>query len=168
MKSIRRNVFETNSSSTHSLSINNHNRCVDDLEYRIPKDESIVIGNEDDCAFLSNLDNKEFKDFREKLSCLLAVFIAFYDDLESVDLYAGLYEKFKHGCHYIWICEMLKEKCNCTLELRPFRYSNLYLEDIHYFVENTFPLYYPEKFKESIWDIVGDASVTMEYYSESW
>lgn len=170
MKSVRNGVFETNSSSTHSLSINKHSFLYfeEDIVSGPPKDEEIVLGEYENYAFLSNVNSREFKGFTNKLICIIALLISFYDELDSIDDYDSLYDRFKHSCHYIWICEMLKEKCNCTLKLRFFRYSTFYIEDVRYFLESNFPIYYPKKFKESVWNILTNDNIVLDYYSEEW
>ena len=74
MKSIRRNVFETNSSSTHSLSITNiaYYEKVEDV---IPKGEPLYLGETDSSDFLLCTETTRYSGFKDKLHCLMAFLI---------------------------------------------------------------------------------------------
>ena len=79
MKSIRRNVFETNSSSTHSLSIANiaYYEKVEDI---IPKGEPLYLGETDSSDFLLCTETTRYSGFKDKLHCLMAFLICYYED----------------------------------------------------------------------------------------
>ena len=59
----------------------------------------------------------------------MAFLICYYED--KIEFWNNdiLYEKFMQSCHYLWICELLKEKFDIELTLREFRYSGVSMED---------------------------------------
>ena len=166
MKSIRRNVFETNSSSTHSLSISNiaYYEKVEDI---IPKGGPLYLGEPDSSDFLLCTESTRYSGFKDKLHCLMAFLICYYED--KVEFWNNdiLYEKFMQSCHYIWICELLKEKFDIELTLREFRYSGVTMED-DFFESMELPLFYPVEFKEKVENILTNSDIVLEYICESW
>ena len=166
MKSIRRNVFETNSSSTHSLSITNiaYYEKVEDV---IPKDEPLYLGESDNSDFLNCYETTRFSGFRDKLHCLLAFLICHYEDKVEYWNSENLQSQFEKSCHYLWICELLKEKYNIDLSLREFRYSGVSMED-DFFESMQLPLFYPSDFKEKVDNILSNPDIVLEYVCESW
>ena len=166
MKSIRRNVFETNSSSTHSLSIANiaYYEKVDEV---IPKGESLCLGEVDSSDFLLCTETTRYSGFKDKLHCLMAFLICHYEDKVEYWNNDILYEKFMQSCHYLWICELLKEKFDIELTLREFRYSGVSMED-DFFESMGLPLFYPVEFKEKVENILTNPDIVLEYTCESW
>ena len=166
MYSIRRNIFETNSSSTHSLSIcsSYSNENIDEV---IHKGESILIGEEDNSDFLKCYETSRFSGFRDKLHCLLAFLICHYEDKIEYWNTENLQAQFEKSCHYLWICELLKEKYNIDLSLREFRYSGVSMED-DFFESMQLPLFYPSDFKEKVDNILSNPGIVLEYVCESW
>lgn len=166
MKSIRRNVFETNSSSTHSLSIANiaYYEKVEDV---IPKGEPLYLGETDSSDFLLCTETTRYSGFKDKLHCLLAFLICYYEDKVEFWNNEILYEKFMQSCHYLWICELLKEKFDIELILREFRYSGVSMED-DFFESMELPLFYPVEFKENVENILTNSDIVLEYICESW
>lgn len=166
MKSIRRNVFETNSSSTHSLSITNiaYYEKVEDV---IPKGEPLYLGETDSLDFLLCTETTRYSGFKDKLHCLMAFLICYYED--KIEFWNNdiLYEKFMQSCHYLWICELLKEKFDIELTLREFRYSGVSMED-DFFESMELPLFYPVEFKEKVENILTNPDIVLEYTCESW
>ena len=166
MISIRRNVFETNSSSTHSLSICNP-YSYEKTEEKIYKGESILIGECETTDFLNCYDTTRFKGFRDKLHCLLAFLICYYEDKVEYWNNEKLQEQFEKSCHYLWICELLKEKFDIDLSLRDFSYSGVSTE-IDVFESMQLPMFYPNDFKDRVEDILTNSDVILEYVCESW
>lgn len=166
MKSIRRNVFETNSSSTHSLSITNiaYYEKVEDV---IPKGEPLYLGETDSLDFLLCTETTRYSGFKDKLHCLMAFLICYYEDKIEYWNNDILYEKFMQSCHYLWICELLKEKFDIELTLREFRYSGVSMED-DFFESMGLPLFYPVEFKEKVENILTNPNIVLEYTCESW
>ena len=166
MKSIRRNVFETNSSSTHSLSICNiaYYEKVEDV---IPKGEPLYLGEIDSSDFLLCTETTRYSGFKDKLYCLMAFLICHYEDKVEYWNNDILYEKFLQSCHYLWICELLKEKFDIELTLREFRYSGVSMED-DFFESMQLPLFYPVEFKEKVENILTNPDIVLEYVCESW
>lgn len=166
MYSIRRNVFETNSSSTHSLSI-----CRpysdENFDERIHMGESILLGEIDNSDFLNCYETTRFSGFRDKLHCLLAFLICYYEDKVEYWNSENLQAQFEKSCHYLWICELLKEKYNINLSLREFRYSGVSMED-DFFESMQLPLFYPIDFKEKVDNILSNPDIVLEYVCESW
>ena len=91
MKSIRRNVFETNSSSTHSLSITNiaYYEKVEDV---IPKGEPLYLGETDSSDFLLCTETTRYSGFKDKLHCLMAFLICYYEDKVEFIVYSRIDE----------------------------------------------------------------------------
>ena len=166
MISIRRNVFETNSSSTHSLSICNvaYYEKVDDF---IPKGESILLGESGSSDFLMCSETTRYSGFRDKLTCLLAFLICYYEDKIEYWNNDVLYEKFLQSCHYLWICELLKEKYDIEISLRDFRYSGVSMED-DFFDTMQLPLFYPVEFKNRVDEILTNSDIILEYICETY
>lgn len=166
MVSVRRNVFETNSSSTHSLSICNSfsEGHIDDT---IPKGESIILGEYLDSDFLKCYETAKFSGFRDKLHCLLAFLICYYEDKVEYWNNENLQEQFEKSCHYLWICELLKDKYDIEISLRDFNYSGVSMED-DFFENMQLPLFYPSDYKDRIEEILTNSDIVLEYTCENW
>lgn len=112
MIKVRKNVFETNSSSTHSITI-------EDSEHRnfeyvdIPKNTKIII---DDLDF-NKYNNNETE--WTKLNALIDFVIGFYGD-DDVDTNKPLFEIIK---------KVIKDKCDSNLELNLPEYYEYIFDD---------------------------------------
>ena len=166
MRSVRRNVFETNSSSTHSLSLSSV-YCDEVKEDNILNGEEILLGEPCDPDFLICSDSTRFSGFRDKLYCLLAFFICYYEDKVEYWNSENIKTQFEKSCHYIWICELLKEKYNVDISLTDFRYSGVSMEDDLFEVLQV-PLFYPADFKNRVNEILTNPDIVLEYTCESW
>ena len=170
MKAVRHSVFETNSSSTHSLSIENVYIDEKTEENLIPKCEKISLGRVFDSDFLICSGSTRFSGFKDKLYCLMAFLICYYEDKVEYCNFEKLHEQFLKSCHYLWICELLKEKYGIELSLSDFKQSGVYLEDLE---DNVFealklPLFYPNEFKERVDEILTNPDIVLEYYCEEY
>ena len=74
---------------------------------------------------------------------------------------------FLKSSHYLWICELLKEKYDIELSLTDFRQSGVYLED-DVFETLQLPLFYPNEFKERVDEILTNPDIVLEYYCEEY
>ena len=112
MIKVRKNVFETNSSSTHSITI-------EDSEHRnfeyvdIPKNKKIII---DDLDF-NKYNNNETE--WTKLNALIDFVVGFYSD-DDVDTNKPLFEIIK---------KVIKDKCDSNLELNLPEYYEYIFDD---------------------------------------
>lgn len=112
MIKVRKNVFETNSSSTHSITI-------EDSEHRnfeyvdIPKNKKIII---DDLDF-NKYNNNETE--WTKLNALIDFIVGFYSD-DDVDTNKPLFEIIK---------KVIKDKCDSNLELNLPEYYEYIFDD---------------------------------------
>ena len=112
MIKVRKNVFETNSSSTHSITI-------EDSEHRnfeyvdIPKNTKIII---DDLDF-NKYNNNETE--WTKLNALIDFIVGFYSD-DDVDTNKPLFEIIK---------KVIKDKCDSNLELNLPEYYEYIFDD---------------------------------------
>lgn len=110
MVKIRKNVFETNSSSIHSISIN-YNYEEKSFKYgKIPNNETIVITNDDvNFQFNSNGNNKtEWT----KLNAIVNYILGYYWALG----YFYFREILQKENNYFTILEkIIKDKCNSIL-----------------------------------------------------
>ena len=172
MYSVRKSVFETNSSSTHSLTIDrrplyNLNDSEIEKDERIPYDESIVLGEKNSSCFINYTDSVKITGFRDKLECLIAFLICYYEDKIEYYDFDNLYPKFLKSCHFIWICELLKDKYNINLSLREFRDSGVQMED-DLFYELQLPMFYPDDFKSKIDEIITNPEYVLEYINDTW
>ena len=89
MIKIRSNIFETNSSSTHSLSIY-HKENNNDEENVIPKNSTIIIG---DC---DNPYNDEIKSPMDKLKALIEYIGNYYNEYQ----YCNNRKRYLYGKEY--------------------------------------------------------------------
>jgi len=112
MIKVRRNCFETNSSSTHSISI-------EDSEHRnfeyvdIPKNETIIIDKPD--FYRYNNNETEWT----KLNALIDFIAGYYGD-DDLDTNKPLFEIVKN---------VIKDKCDSNLELNLPKYYEYILDD---------------------------------------
>lgn len=115
MIKIRRNCFETNSSSTHSITIEEyyepHNRT---FQYtKIPHHIDITI---DDTEF--NEDGNNLTEW-QKLNALIDFIVGFYSD-DNVDTNKPLFQIIKN---------IIKDKCDSNLELNLPEYYDYIFDD---------------------------------------
>jgi len=166
MRSVRMGTFETNSSSTHSLSICNsyYNEEIVDI---IPKGADIILGEYSGADFLDCSESTRYSGFMDKLHCFLAFLICYYEDKVEYWNSENLQEQFEKSCHYLWICELLKEKYDINLSLRDFRYSGVSMED-DLFGMLQLPIFYPSDYKERVDEILTNPDIILEYTCESW
>ena len=111
MIKIRSNVFETNSSSTHSISIDyNYKEKV--FKYnKIPKNETIVITN-DDVNFQFNLNGNNKTEWT-KLNAIINYILGYYWSLR----YSYFCEILRiENNHFTILEKIIKEECNSTLD----------------------------------------------------
>lgn len=111
MIKIRSNVFETNSSSTHSISIN-YNYEEKSFKYdKIPNDETIVITN-DDFNFQFNSNGNNATEWT-KLNAIANYISGYYWRLG----YFYFNEVLRIKNNYFSILEkIIKDECNSTLD----------------------------------------------------
>ena len=106
MKKIRQNVFETNSSSVHSLVINSEGLEPSNLKID-PKTDHIIVNTQ-----YFGKEYNIYNDQEDKLSYLITYIItnlqSNYDDNEILAI-----ELFK-DYHFINIENIIKEYCNCS------------------------------------------------------
>ena len=110
MIKIRRSVFETNSSSTHSISIDYNYKEKVSKYNKIPKNETIVISNDDvNFQFHSNGNNKtEWT----KLNAIINYILGYYWSLR----YFYFREILQKENNYFTILEkIIKDKCNSVV-----------------------------------------------------
>lgn len=110
MIKIRSNVFETNSSSTHSISINyNYKEKVFKYD-KLPNNETIVISNDDvNFQFNSNGNNKtEWT----KLNAIVNYILGYYWALGYFYFREILQ---KENNHFTILEKIIKDKCNSIL-----------------------------------------------------
>ena len=115
MIKIRRNVFETNSSSTHSITLEEyyepHNRT---FQYtKIPHHTNIDI---DDTEF--NEDGNNLTEW-QKLNALIDFIAGYYSD-DDLDTNKPLFQIIKN---------IIKDKCDSNLELNLPEYYNYIFDD---------------------------------------
>lgn len=115
MIKIRRNVFETNSSSTHSITIeDDYDNSERIFKYtKIPHHTNIDIG---DLEF--NEDGNNLTEW-QKLNALIDFIVGFYSD-DDVDTNKPLFEIIK---------KVIKDKCDSNLELNLPEYYEYIFDD---------------------------------------
>lgn len=106
MKQIRQGVFETNSSSTHSVTISNAGDKYWMPKY-LPKIEFGEYGWE----------KRTYTDYTDKLSYVITMISSKYE------LWRGLSddsakEEFLKTQHFLWLKDMVKDYCGLDLEVR--------------------------------------------------
>lgn len=185
MKTIRNLVFETNSSSTHSLTI----RRLTDKNRDIPRDIELNICKEVDYQGSDTIMTE-----MEKLRYMVEI-IALQMDYEAdrdyfgVDTYRYWGEKAKEGWEkykkhilefpwLVWLCDIVKEERNTTLV-----FTNDYSENFPYIsafdsFEDEYPyeaiglskqdMYNEEKVKELFRDIIFNPNVILEDKDEEY
>ena len=144
MKKIRPIVFETNSSSTHSLVIHKFNQTNNE----IPRNAELDI-----CKELKSLSNNLIVGEMYKLRYLVSL-IALHLEEESYDGYFGKdansywgekaqegWEKYQDEIMkypwITWLCDIVKEECNTTLIFNPCYSEFPYISDFTYFEDET-------------------------------
>ena len=125
------------------------------------------MGERDGSDFLNCTETTRYSGFRDKLHCLLAFLICYYEDKVEYWNSETLQLQFEKSCHYLWICELLKEKYDIKLSLREFRYSGVSMED-DFFESMQLPLFYPTDFKERVDTILSNSDIVLEYTCETW
>ena len=111
MIKIRKNVFETNSSSTHSISIDyNYKEKVFKYD-KLPNNETIVISN-DDVNFQFNSSGNNTTEWT-KLNAIVNYILGHY--------WASRYFYFREilrieNNHFTILEKIIKDKCNSTLD----------------------------------------------------
>lgn len=122
MKQIRRNVFETNSSSTHSMTI----KRVEDSRIEIPHNLlDLDICKEMELPFNTCVIG-EFAKLRYVIGLIGRRIVELSEDLGIDNCYAYDYEKEQEGFDkfkdkilsfdwIVWIKELIQEECNTTL-----------------------------------------------------
>ena len=185
MKSIRNLVFETNSSSTHSLTI----RRLTDEDKSIPYDTELDI-----CASVDFQGDDLIMSEMEKLRYMVQM-VALQMDYEAdrdyfgVDTYRYWGEKAKEGWKkyknkilefpwLVWLCEVVKEERNTTLVFSEKYNSNFpYIsafdtfEDAYVFEVlglNKQNMYDKEKVKAIFKDIIFNPNVILEDKDEEY
>ena len=115
MIKIRRNVFETNSSSTHSITIEEYNEPrKKTFQYtKIPHHIDIYI---DDTEF--NEDGDNLTEW-QKLNALIDFIAGYYDD-DDLDTNQPLFKIVKN---------VIKDKCDSNLELNLPKYYDYIFDD---------------------------------------
>lgn len=111
MIKIRSNVFETNSSSTHSISIN-YNYEEKSFKYdKIPNDETIVITN-DDVNFQFRSSGNNTTEWT-KLNAIINYILGYYWAL-GYFYFRKVLETENN--HFTILKKIIKDKCNSTLD----------------------------------------------------
>ena len=115
MFKIRRNIFETNSSSTHSITFEEYNKpCKRTFQYtKIPHHINIYI---DDTEF--NEDGNNLTEW-QKLNALIDFILGFYSD-DDVNTNKPLFEIVK---------KVIKDKCDSNLKLNLPEYYEYIFDD---------------------------------------
>lgn len=106
-KVIRRHVFETNSSSTHSISIY---KWEPTTESSIPLNTEIIIDG-------SISTQTEIKDELGKLNYIVAILASIAGDRQecSENDEEDTFEELINVSHFVWLKEIIKEKCNTDI-----------------------------------------------------
>lgn len=124
--------------------------------------ETVRLGNTDGGVFVSYKNNVKITGFWNKLTCIIAFLICYYEENVEYNNFDILYEKFLKSCHYIWIKEWLLEEYCLHLELNKFRESGVDLE-FTVFEDLNLAFLYPEEFKERLEEIVTSSDIALEY-----
>lgn len=121
MIKIRSNIFETNSSSTHSLSIY-HEENNNDEENVIPKNSTIIIG---DC---DNPYNDEIKSPMDKLKALIEYIGNYYNEYQ----YCNNRKRYLYGkevLFFVLLKNLIANEYNSELLYELDDYSSYYDND---------------------------------------
>lgn len=105
LKVIRRNVFETNSSSTHSISIY---KWTPTNESSIPLNTEIAIDG-------SISSQTEIKDELGKLNYIVAILASILENKRDYDELEPDFEEVISSRNFVWLKEMIKEKCGTDI-----------------------------------------------------
>ena len=127
--------------------------------------ETVCLGNKTDTLFISCENNVKYKGFWDKLNCIIAGLICYYEDNVEFCNFDVLYEKFLKSCHYLWIKEWLLDNYCLHLDLNKFRESGMNLQ-LTVFEDLNLAFLYPEEFKERLEEIVTSTDIVIEYISE--
>jgi len=102
LKVIRRKVFETNSSSTHSISIY---KWTPTKESSIPLNTKIIIDG-------TISSQTEIKDELGKLNYIVAILASVEENRQDYEKTEATFEEVINSNHFTWLKEVIKEKCN--------------------------------------------------------
>lgn len=103
MKTIRKSVFETNSSSTHSISIY---KWTPTKESHIPKNTKIKVNGKIPTQI-------EIKDEMGKLNYIIAILASIEDHRNWKNEHD--FDIVINSNHFIWLKELVKDKCNTEI-----------------------------------------------------
>lgn len=110
MIKIRKNVFETNSSSTHSISINYNYEEKSFKHDKIPNNETIVITN-DDVNFQFNSNGNNTTEWT-KLNAIMNYILGYYWS-KGYFYFREILQKENN--HFTILEKIIKDKCNSIL-----------------------------------------------------
>lgn len=158
MKVIRRCVFETNSSSTHSISIY---KWTPTAEKPVPENSKIEVDG-------SISSQTEIKDEMGKLNYIIAILASiaehrYYDDIiEKLS-----FEELIETNHFVWLKETIKEKKNTEIVYESDRTYFPYFEttyDEHTGIENVLgcDVDNEEEFKARVTEIIFTPNYVIE------
>lgn len=168
-RQIRRCVFETNSSSTHSVSIYNKNKII---YSDIPKDSTVILNDEYDAG-------TDIIDELGKLNFVVTMLATIVDNKEyDEELEVKSFEEMINLDWFKWLAEVVKEENNTDIIYEcpkywsgePKKYAPYYdtTWDEHDSIENIFTDDNPSimndetKFKERVKDIIYNPSIIIE------
>lgn len=165
MISIRRNVFETNSSSSHSLSI---------LTYQEPRNDKIPRNAES--YKVEELGGYDFEIYSEveKLSFMLNVIATYIrSHYEKFDDEKPFEEMLKYE-PFVWLQEMIKEETGTTIEFvdkkrKWYPYFET-LDDEWFTIEKVFECDWSneQEFKKYMKELIFDNNKGISYEEDEW
>lgn len=171
MKSYRRNVFETNSSSTHSLTLCDSFKSDYVEDENIPYNSKVILGNLEDCFYLiEDSKTQNVVGFKKKLLFLVGVFYNFFEDKLEYWCFEKYKDSFNELVYITWIKELLLEKCNIELIINPFSYSGISFDEGAERVLDSLEisLFFEKEFKNRVWEILSNQNIYFDYYSEEY
>lgn len=128
--------------------------------------QSVYLGNTDGKFFVDYGNNVKVSGFWNKLTCIIAGLICYYEDNVEFCNFDILYEKFLKSCHYLWVKEWLLDNYCLHLDLNRFRESGMVLQ-FTVFEDLNLAFLYPDEFKERLEEIVTSTDITLEYICEN-
>lgn len=164
MLSIRRNVFETNSSSSHSLSI---------VTYEKPKTDKIPRNAES--YKVEELGGYDFEIYSEveKLSFMLNVIATYIRNHTKFGVEETFEEMIKRE-PFVWLQEMVKEETGTTIEfIDPEEKWHPYfetLDDECFTIEKVFECDWSneQEFKKYMKELIFDNNKGISYEEDKW
>ena len=115
IKQIRRGVFETNSSSSHSISVDSSGECKYDL--------CVEKGRVNAPCGEFGWEEVSYNDSRTKLSYLVTALVStvrdYVDNSKKRLPFEELIKTSSHYNEYLQLCEVIKECCNANLIVLP-------------------------------------------------